>query len=134
MKENDSQAWDQAVEVDEMIRAGVRGTKQKLYLHRSLKPLAEADLSRIEAGRRTLDEDDGGEGVVRKVCDELKGSMKAADFEISASGPSEVVCNDDGECLYARVNTADTLRLNTDSIGGLLDPVKETLPPAAGHL
>lgn len=43
MKNNDPESWAQAVEVDEMIRGGVRGTKQKLYLHRSMKPLAEVD-------------------------------------------------------------------------------------------
>lgn len=43
MKLYDPAAWHQAVEVDLIIRAGVRGTRQKLYLHRSLKPLAEVD-------------------------------------------------------------------------------------------
>jgi hypothetical protein len=43
IKLNDTESWQQAVEVDEMIRKGVRGTEQKLYLHRSLIPLAEVD-------------------------------------------------------------------------------------------
>lgn len=43
MKLNDQSSWKQAVEVDEMIRAGVRGTTQKLYLHRSMQPLALVD-------------------------------------------------------------------------------------------
>jgi hypothetical protein len=43
MKLNDPKSWQQAVVVDEMIRAGVRGTVQKLYLHRSMKPLAQVD-------------------------------------------------------------------------------------------
>lgn len=43
MKLNDQESWDEAVEIDRMIRAGVRGTTQKLYLHRSLKPLEEVD-------------------------------------------------------------------------------------------
>ena len=43
MKLNDQPSWDQAVEVDEMIRGGVRGTKQQLFLHRSMKPLSEVD-------------------------------------------------------------------------------------------
>lgn len=43
MKMNDKASWDQAVEVDEMIRSGVRGVKQKLFLHRSMKPLVEVD-------------------------------------------------------------------------------------------
>lgn len=44
MKLTDPQSWQQAIEIDEMIRGGVRGTTQRLYLHRSLKPLAEVDL------------------------------------------------------------------------------------------
>lgn len=34
----------QAVEVDNLIRGGVRGTTQRLYLHRSLVPLEQVDL------------------------------------------------------------------------------------------
>jgi hypothetical protein len=43
MKLTDPESWQQAVEVDELIRAGVRGTTQKLYLHRSLTPLVDVD-------------------------------------------------------------------------------------------
>jgi UDP-N-acetylglucosamine diphosphorylase/glucosamine-1-phosphate N-acetyltransferase len=60
----------------------------------------------------------------------VSARVKAADFEIPASGPSEVVCNDDGECLYARINAADAESLNTDSISGLIDSVRETLRTA----
>jgi len=65
MKDNDPQAFSQAVEVDEMIRGGVRGTKQKIYVHRSLTPLADADLTTPEsAGQMSmLDECDGMCGV-----------------------------------------------------------------------
>jgi hypothetical protein len=48
MKLNDRPSWDQAVEVDRMIRSGVRGTSQKLYLHRSMKPLEEVDFRNAE--------------------------------------------------------------------------------------
>lgn len=48
MKLNDKDSWDQAVEVDRMIRNGVRGTKQRLYLHRSLLPLEEVDFRSAE--------------------------------------------------------------------------------------
>lgn len=44
MKAADRQAWQQAVEIDALIRGGVRGTKQRLYLHRSCQPLEEVDL------------------------------------------------------------------------------------------
>lgn len=43
MKLNDPVSFQQAVEVDELIRGGVRGTTQRLYLHQSMKPLAEVD-------------------------------------------------------------------------------------------
>ena len=48
MKLNDPKSWAQAVEIDEMIRGGVRGTKQKLYVHRSLKPLVDVDFRNAE--------------------------------------------------------------------------------------
>ena len=46
MKLNDPESWAEAVEVDEAIRNGVAGVKaEAIYLHRSLTPLAEVDLS-----------------------------------------------------------------------------------------
>jgi hypothetical protein len=48
MKLNDQKSWDQAVGVDRMIRAGVRGTTQKLYLHRSMQPLEDVDFRNAE--------------------------------------------------------------------------------------
>ena len=44
MKQKEPDSWQQAVEVDRMIRQGVRGTKEPLYLHRSCIPLEEIDL------------------------------------------------------------------------------------------
>ena len=44
IKQNDPDAWDDAVKMDEMIRGGVHKTKQKLFLHSSLTPLADVDL------------------------------------------------------------------------------------------
>jgi len=38
----------EAVAIDEMIRAGVRGTTSRLYLHRSLKPLSTIDFRTAE--------------------------------------------------------------------------------------
>ena len=38
----------EAVKIDRMIRDGVRGTSQQLYLHRSLKPIDEIDFSNAE--------------------------------------------------------------------------------------
>lgn len=43
LKTTDAQAWGQAVEIDRLIRGGVRGTSEKLYLHRSMIPLEDVD-------------------------------------------------------------------------------------------
>jgi hypothetical protein len=40
--------WPGVIEIDHLIRGGVRGTTKKLYLHRSLKPIAEMDFSSAE--------------------------------------------------------------------------------------
>ena len=55
MKENDPESWADAVAIDEMIRAGVRGTTRRLYLHRSMKPLVDVDLRTAEdAGQLSM--------------------------------------------------------------------------------
>ena len=43
MMDHDPDSWERAVKMDELIRNGVRGTTEKLYLHRSMQPLAECD-------------------------------------------------------------------------------------------
>lgn len=52
MKKNDPKAWSQAVEVDNHLRSGAasdaRGMTTNLYLHRSLVPLEDVDLSTAE--------------------------------------------------------------------------------------
>lgn len=57
----DPDEWDDVVKFDREIRGGLKGTKSALYLHRSLKPLDEVDLSTdVEQGQLTfLDECDG---------------------------------------------------------------------------
>jgi hypothetical protein len=54
LRDSDPAGWQQAVEMDRLIRGGVRGTKERLYLHRSLKPLEDVDLS-TEQERGQLD-------------------------------------------------------------------------------
>src|SRR5690349_2062349 len=55
MKRNDPQSFEEAVLIDKMIRNGVRGTKQKLYLHSSMRPLDEIDFRNAEdAGQYSL--------------------------------------------------------------------------------
>ena len=45
MRDHDTDAWIDAVEVDRAIRSGLRGIRGKVFLHRSAVPLEEADLS-----------------------------------------------------------------------------------------
>lgn len=49
LKTNHPKDFEAAVEIDELIRAGVRGTTQKLYLHRKLIPLKEIKFDTAEA-------------------------------------------------------------------------------------
>ena len=48
MRDERADEWAEAVEFDVLIRTGVRGTKEKCYLHRAMKPLSEVDLSTPE--------------------------------------------------------------------------------------
>lgn len=74
MKETDPQSWQDAIEVDRKIRAGVRGTEQKLYLHRSLKPLEEVDLSfAVVSDARRTPEDYGQENLFGEECEGMCG-------------------------------------------------------------
>lgn len=62
MRDSDEQAFNEAIEIDEMIRGGVRGTTEKLYVHRSMEPLKDADLTDPHEGQATfsfMDECDG---------------------------------------------------------------------------
>jgi hypothetical protein len=55
LRDNDPAGWQQALDVDRMIRGGVRGTKFALYLHKDMVPLEEADLSTdVDRGQKTL--------------------------------------------------------------------------------
>ena len=55
MKLNDPASFAEAVEVDRLIRNGVRGTNQRVFIHRSLKPLDEVDFRNAEdAGQSRL--------------------------------------------------------------------------------
>lgn len=45
MKDNDPESWADAVEFDAAIRSGFAGSRGELYLHRSLVPLRDVDLS-----------------------------------------------------------------------------------------
>jgi len=44
IRDNDPKGWQEAVRVDKMIRSGYQETEAELYVHQSLKPLADVDL------------------------------------------------------------------------------------------
>lgn len=45
MRDTDTAAWVDAVEVDRALRSGLRGIRGQVFLHRSAVPLEDADLS-----------------------------------------------------------------------------------------
>jgi hypothetical protein len=45
MRDNDAEAWADAVQVDRAIRTGLRGIRGEVFLHRSGVPLEEVELS-----------------------------------------------------------------------------------------
>lgn len=63
MKSDDPESWNDAVMIDGLIRNSVRGTKEKLYLHRDRVPLAEADLTDPHEHQRVLNFMDECEGM-----------------------------------------------------------------------
>jgi len=68
LKDNDSAGWSRAVEIDEgMRKEGVakdrRGNDSQLFLHRSCKPLAEADLGANQGEFDFMAECEGGCGL-----------------------------------------------------------------------
>lgn len=55
MQINDPVSFADAVEVDEAIREGISGTTQRMFLHRSMKPISEIDFTTAEeAGQGRL--------------------------------------------------------------------------------
>jgi hypothetical protein len=45
MREHSPEEWKDAIEIDRKIRTGIRKIRKELFLHRSARPLASADLS-----------------------------------------------------------------------------------------
>ena len=63
MRDNDPDAWADAIVMDEAVRVGVRGTKERLYVHRSLEPLKDADLTDPHEGQSVFSFMDECEGM-----------------------------------------------------------------------
>ena len=66
LRDNDPEGWNQAVEVDRIIRDGGGKTNEKLYVHRTLTPLEKVDLS--------TPEDHGQESLFGDECDGMCGT------------------------------------------------------------
>jgi len=60
----------------------------------------------------------------------VNGRLRAADFDVAATGPSAAAFTEEGECMYIRVAQADLDGLNTESIEAFLASAKEKLPAA----
>lgn len=67
MRDHEPDAWADALEIDSLIRSGVGGTTERLFLHRDMVPLDQVDLSDPHKDQRSLfsmmDECDGMCGV-----------------------------------------------------------------------
>jgi UDP-N-acetylglucosamine diphosphorylase/glucosamine-1-phosphate N-acetyltransferase len=61
----------------------------------------------------------------------VDGRVKAEGFPIEATGPSQVVADEDGQCLIVRIARSDLGKLDASSIDALLDSAKAKLPAAA---
>lgn len=44
LRDTEPEEWYRAIAIDRVIRDGIGGTKERLYLHRSLRPLPDVDL------------------------------------------------------------------------------------------
>jgi len=58
----------------------------------------------------------------------VNARVKAAGFGVAPTGPSQIVFDADGECLFARIAKEDLGKLNTESIEALLDSAGRSLP------
>jgi UDP-N-acetylglucosamine diphosphorylase/glucosamine-1-phosphate N-acetyltransferase len=58
----------------------------------------------------------------------VNGRVKASEFAVASSGPSEVGVDFSEEVLYARITKEDLGKLHTESLEGLLNSAKAMLP------
>lgn len=64
----------------------------------------------------------------------VSARLKASALSGEPAGPSQVACEADGECLFARIARADLGKLKTESIEALLESARAALPAADGEL
>ena len=60
----------------------------------------------------------------------VNGRVKAAEFAVAPTGPSQVAADAEGNVFFARIAKGDLSKLKTDSIDALLESAKAALPPA----
>jgi UDP-N-acetylglucosamine diphosphorylase/glucosamine-1-phosphate N-acetyltransferase len=60
----------------------------------------------------------------------VSARVKAAEFAVAPTGPSQVAVDEEGEVLYARIARQDVGKLETDSLDALLRSAQATLPAA----
>jgi len=61
----------------------------------------------------------------------VSARVKAAEFAVAPTGPSQVAVDPSGEVLYARIARSDLGKLPGDSLDALLDAAQRVLPAAA---
>ncbi|MDY7009190.1 MAG: putative sugar nucleotidyl transferase [Planctomycetota bacterium] len=64
----------------------------------------------------------------------VNGRVKAAGFDVSPTGPSEVGVAEDGEVLYARIAAGDLGKVKTGGIDELLESAAASLPTVTPEL
>lgn len=64
LKDHDQEGWEEAIRVDEMLRHGNGKTKSELFVHQSMAPLREVDLSTdTDRGQAVFSFNDECEGM-----------------------------------------------------------------------
>jgi len=64
----------------------------------------------------------------------LSGRVKAGGLDLDSTGPGQVIVDDDGDLLCARIPEAELGRLDTGSIRALVESAKAKLPAGDGKL
>jgi carbonic anhydrase/acetyltransferase-like protein (isoleucine patch superfamily) len=58
----------------------------------------------------------------------VHGRVRASEFNVATTGPSQASFDENGNLLYARIAKGDLGKLNTDSIDALVASAREALP------
>src|SRR3972149_11178127 len=58
----------------------------------------------------------------------VHGRVKAGEFRVATTGPSQAAFDEHGQCLYARISRGDLSRLDAASIDRLQESARKVLP------